>query len=130
MSSYIWIERNDQGERTVERRHADGRVELLSGPPRMRKHGAEGGYWQLSTSNGVVGPGALRKAQELDAKLGVPIDYVATETRNGRTAYKAAFTSAAEKRNWLKKHKRVDFDAGFRDPAPGDFRDQFPMEEQ
>jgi len=85
----------------------------------------EGGAWQLSESNGIVGNDeTLRSAKELDARLGAPIDYVAA----GRGRWKAKFDSREQKNHWLKVHKRVDPDAGYSDPAPGDFRGKFPGE--
>jgi hypothetical protein len=124
MNSYVIIHRKGDDAK-VERVFADGARVLLSEPPVGKVAGAEGGYWQLSESNGLIGPDAVRrKAEKLDAKLGVPIDYVPV----GRGRWKAGFKSKTEKRAWLTAHKRVDFDAGYRDPCPGDFRGQVPQE--
>lgn len=122
--SYIWIEKG-----RAERRFADGRRVPLDGVPVSKQYGPGGGYWQLSSSNGLMATQReLARAKRLDAKLGVPIDYVPVKSRGGRTIYRAGFESRAQKRAWLKAHRRVDFDAGYRDPAPGDFRGTVPQE--
>lgn len=67
---------------------------------------------QVSLSNAVA-PGDVKRAIEIDARLGVPIGY------NKRGL--AVFDSRAQKQRWLKAHRRVDHDAGYGDPAPGSF---------
>ena len=86
--------------------------------------GSDGQYWQLSTSNGCL-TSDVAKMREMDRAVGAPqIDYV--ETKAG--ICKAGFTGSGQKRRWLKAHKRVDSDAGYSDPCPGDFKSQVPQE--
>ena len=100
----------------------------------QRKHSGAGSKYQYSESNGFIGTEAdLRKHMAMDAKLGVQIRYVKAKERISRTgrkmaAYKAVFEGRPEKQRWLKAHKRVDFDAGYGDPVPGDFRKNTPPE--
>lgn len=75
----------------------------------------EQGFWQLSSSCGVPLK-QQKQAEKLDHELGVPVDYV----RRGEFV-QAGFSSPAQKRKWLRAHKWVDHDAGYRDPTPGDF---------
>ena len=112
----LWIEHKRNGTKLVTRKNYDtGQVDVLSdGVVKQVSSGREG-YWQLSVSNGVPSR-QLQKAKRIDHELGVPIDYV----QKGPMAM-AAFTSASQKRKWLRAHKRVDMDAGYRDPCPGDF---------
>lgn len=125
--SYVMIERR-HGEVTVTRYEA-GHREILAAPPRRKKAGAADGYWQQSKSNGFAGTEATkRKAMAVDAKLGVSIDYKPISSRGGKSAYVACFKSAREKNNWLRAHKRVDFDASYSAPAPGTFRGYVPQE--
>ena len=88
---------------------------LVKNQRRQRSQPGEQGYWQLSMSN-AVGVEQEAQARKIDAALGVPIDYV----KKGDTAL-AAFDSRPQKQKWLRAHKRVDHDAGYGDPAPGDF---------
>lgn len=118
--SYIFIVNG-----RAERRYVDGRCEPLTRSPRQVRYGRRDGVWQRSMANGVIGTAeTLRKARALDQKLGVPIEYHAE--RPG--VWSAEFQDRAEKRRWLRAHRRVDMDAGYRDPAPGDFRGQYPPE--
>ena len=120
--SYIWREHRADGSIKTERRHTNGRVEVLSHVRCVDTTNKQGGYWQRSTANGVVPHrGAIKRAMAADAKVGAPaIDY----DKQGR----ACFTSSVQKRQWMRAHKRVDLDAGYKDPCPGDFRDQYPPE--
>lgn len=79
---------------------------------RTKAKPADHGYWQRSLSCGVP-PHQIADAKAVDGQLGVSVDY----DHRGR----ACFTDAAHKRQWLKAHKWVDHDAGYRDPSPGDF---------
>jgi len=86
--------------------------------------GAKGSYWQLSTSNGCLASD-VEKMQEMDRAVGAPqIDYV--EVKPG--ICKAGFTGEPQKNEWLTRHKRVDADAGYSGPCPGDFKSQVPEE--
>lgn len=126
--SYFMRHKKADGTVVETARLATGAV--IEKKQRCTKGGrTQGGYWQLSQSNGILGTDAdLRKAVAMDRQLGVTIDYVKKKTRNGRSVWLAAFDSATQKRAWLKAHKRFDLDAGFRDPCPGDFRGQCPPE--
>jgi hypothetical protein len=85
-----------------------------------------GGYWQLSESNGVVGKASKRKAEKLDAQLGVGgrVNYVEVAPQ----VYRAGFGSAVDKNAWLRAHKRYDLDAGYSSPAPGTWQNSMPRE--
>lgn len=125
----IWRERKADGTEVVIRYDFEaGTEEVLQAPPRNRKETTgKRGYWQLSESNGIIGSKkTVKKAAALDAQLGVGsrVDYVQT----GPNAWKAGFRNKADKKAWLKAHKRVDLDAGYSDPAPGDFRGNVPNE--
>lgn len=114
----IWrVQKRDGSVRTYRKDYATGKIVAL-GRQARRPHAAEGGQWQLSTSCGVPIK-QLARAQEVDHELGCSIDYV----KRGPFAY-AAFKDAPEKRKWLRKHKWVDHDAGYRDPCPGDFTER------
>ena len=76
---------------------------------------SDGNYYQISSSNGVP-THQLAKAKFIDRQLGVPITYLT----DGALSY-AAFDNKSQKNRWLRAHKRVDHDAGYSDPAPGDF---------
>jgi hypothetical protein len=122
--SYLWVEHRKDGTTHVERRGLAGN-ESVAPPKRTRGRASQDGYWQKSSTNGVCGGEAIkRRAMALDAQLGVPIAYETT----GCGTYLACFKDGPQKRAWLKAHKRVDLDAGYRDPCPGDFRGQYPME--
>lgn len=131
--SYIIVERRN-GEVTVTRRIVGGGTEVLQSPPKVTKYGRSNGAWQHSRANGFVGDEkTLKKMMKLDAQLGVPINYrkthEATSARGNRNgAYVAEFTDRAQKRNWLKAHKRYDLDAGYRDPTPGTWQKSTPPE--
>lgn len=120
--SYIMRHARKDGSIKTERRHTNGRVEVLGVVRSVETTNKQDGYWQRSTANGVVPhKGEIKKAMALDKRLGAPaIDY----DKHGR----ACFRSAAEKRLWLRAHKRYDADAGYRDPCPGDFRKDCPPE--
>ena len=105
-----WIERK-AGKTKVTR------VDLATGKhlplKRVKKPRAGcGGYWQRSVSCGVP-QHQVRAAKKLDTELGVSIDY----DPSGR----ACFTSPTNKRAWMRAHRYVDHDAGYKDPCPGDF---------
>jgi hypothetical protein len=125
----IWIERKN-GVRTVTR------VDYETGDKKSvgRYVAGKEPQRQLSRSNGIVGTLAtLRAAQKRDAELGVSINYVKTHEKVGadgkkRCAWRAEFDSRSHKNNWLRKNERVDFDAGYSDPCPGDFADRYPHE--
>lgn len=93
-----------------------GTGKVMKSPPRQRTRAGQQGYWQLSISNAVP-LHQVEKAKRIDAELGVSIDYV----KKGHAAL-AAFNSPTEKRRWLRAHRRVDHDACYKDPCPGDFR--------
>jgi len=76
---------------------------------------SDGNYYQVSSSNGVP-THQVEKAKAVDRQLGVPITYL----QNGPLSY-AAFENRSQKNKWLRAHKRVDLDAGYSDPSPGDF---------
>ena len=125
----IWIERRN-GTTTVTA------VDYESGKrQRLSRHvvGKEP-QRQLSKSNGLVGTAAtLRAQQKLDAQLGVPINYVETHRKvnkfgNTVCAWRAEFNDRAHKNQWLRAHKRVDLDASYGDPTPGDFAGRYPQE--
>jgi hypothetical protein len=86
---------------------------------------------QLSRSNGIVGTQReLRAAMKRDAELGVSINYVKTHEKTNTfgkkvCTWRAEFNDRAHKNHWLRAHERVDLDAGFSDPCPGDFRDRY-----
>jgi hypothetical protein len=124
--SYLWIEHRKDGTTHVERRGLTGN-EVAVPPKRTRGRAAVNGCWQESDTNGFVGD-QRTKAQivALDATLGVPIEY----REVAPNVYRARFDDPAHKRKWLRAHKRVDLDAGYRDPCPGDFRGQYLMEGQ
>lgn len=91
----------------------------------------------LSASNGVMGTEAhLRAAMAQDAALGVDgcVRYIqSSSSRSNRTGeavgtWHAEFQSKADRNRWLRAHKRVDCDAGWHDPCPGDFRGSTPHE--
>lgn len=103
---------------------------------RRRIKGRNAEAHQLSMSNGIVGTEAMLKAQmAIDAKLGVPINYVKTHERvnyKGEkvAAYRAEFFGRSHKNRWLRAHGRFDADAGYGDPAPGythgKYQQEFP----
>jgi hypothetical protein len=102
---------------------ATGKKEVLS----KRTSGRNAEAHQLSRSNGIVGTQAtLDAAKKRDAELGVSIDYVQTHSKvNARGekvgAWRAEFNGRSHKNSWLRAHKRVDRDASYGDPCPGDF---------
>ena len=104
----------------VERHDKKGdKVESPATPPRIKRYGREGGYWLKSMSNGVAGGvNVLRKTQQIDARLGVPIDYEPC----GPGAWKACYKDVGQFRKWMRAHQRVSFDPGMGYPCPGDFR--------
>jgi len=74
---------------------------------------------QHSLSNGVL-PSQIPEAQAMDRRVGAPqIQY----DRRGR----AIFANRFDKNRWLRAHKRIDWDSGYSDPAPGTFRGQVPV---
>ena len=87
-----------------------------------------GEKYHRSLSNGVVGgPEALRKAQAMDAKLGVADKIRYVEIAPG--AYEARFKLGTDNQaEWMKAHKRVDHNAPCGIPCPGDFRRNVPGE--
>ena len=125
LGTYVWVERRADGTVVVERR---GDVqETLGKAPRIKRHGRSGGAWQYSKSNGIIGTQAdLKKQMAADAAAGVSINYRQTHAKVNRKGQKvgawvAEFGDKYEKARWLKAHHRVDFDAGYGDPCPGDF---------
>jgi hypothetical protein len=76
---------------------------------------SDGDYYQISSSNGVPAH-QVEQAKAVDRQLGVPITYL----QDGPIAY-AAFDDRSQKNKWLRAHRRVDHDAGYSEPAPGDF---------
>ena len=73
-----------------------------------------GGVWQRSLSNGCL-PHTIPRRMEEDARVGAPaIEY---DRKTGH----ALFEGPGQKNNWLRAHKRVDYDAGYNAPVPGDF---------
>ncbi len=76
---------------------------------------SDGNYYQISSSNGVP-THQVAQAKAVDRQLGVPITYLT----DGPISY-AAFDDKSQKNRWLRAHKRVDHDAGYSEPAPGDF---------
>lgn len=118
MDSWLWTEKG-----VTTRCFNDGTRVVLTERPRLTTVGPGNGAWQISQSNGFVGTmKEYKKAMEVDHNLGVPIEYLPVRGRNGNTAYNAVFADRLQKRRWLKAHKRVDHDACYGDPAPGDFR--------
>ena len=109
---------------------ATGKKEVLS----KRTSGRNAEAHQLSQANGIVGTQAtLDAAKKRDAELGVSIRYVPTHEKiNARgervCAWRAEFNGRSHKNRWLRAHKRVDRDAGFSDPAPGDFVGRYEQE--
>ena len=111
---------------TMIHRKRDGSVETTRHETRRTKlnfvhpsNRAKDKSRQLSISCGVPLP-QLAKAKIIDRKLGVSDEY---EVR-GAFAYKvfsAAPTVRQTKNRWLRAHRWVDHDAGYGDPAPGDF---------
>lgn len=125
----VWIERKN-GVKTVTRVDYDsGKKSVL-----MKHVVGKEPQRQLSRSNGIVGTEAtLRAAMKRDAVLGVSINYVKTHEKIGpngvkKCAWRAEFGRRSEKNQWLRAHQRVDLDAGYRDPCPGDFRGNYPVE--
>lgn len=118
----IWRERRADGTEEVVRYDFEaGTAELLSEPPPAAK------TRHNSQSNGIVGgPDALARAKAMDQKLGVAdrIRYVP----RGAGRYDAKFNNMTDRRAWLRAHKRIDFDAGYGDAAPGDYRRNTPPE--
>lgn len=80
---------------------------------------------QLSMTNGFIGTEAdLKRAKELDCKLGVPINYIPTHSSYNQQgektyAFRAEFENRTEKNRWLRKWGRFEKDACYSDPAPG-----------
>ena len=112
------IERRN-GETTV--RYVDYKTgEVLDGPPLVRHAQAE----TVSMSNGLcANERRLAHEKMLDARAGVSPEYLKTaETINHKgervAAYKMRFESRQQKNKWLRSRGRVDFDAGYGDPAP------------
>ena len=118
----IWRERRRDGTEEVLRYDFEaGTVEQLSGPPPAHKIRHD------SMSNGIVGgKRALARAKAMDAKLGV--DDMIRYVPRGGGRYDARFNSTANRRSWLRAHGRVDYDAGYGDPKPGDFSRNCPPE--
>ena len=116
----------------VERRGGDVKVTRWSGGDKSVLSGAQRNPRRAvspieSVSNGVCGGKAvLANAKAMDTKLGVAdrIDYQPV----GSGAYKAVFKNAADRSAWLRAHKRVDHNAGYSEPCPGDFRNMYAGE--
>jgi hypothetical protein len=110
--------------------YTTGKKEVLS----RRTSGRNAEARQLSQANGIVGTQAtLDAARKRDAELGVSINYVKThEKRNARgekvCAWRAEFTGRSNKNRWLRAHQRVDYDASYGDPTPGDFAGRYEQE--
>lgn len=81
-----------------------------------RPRPARMGYYRISSSNGVP-THQVPQAMKVDHELGVPITYIP----DGPISY-AAYDSPQQSVDWLRAHKRVNHDPGYRDPVPGDFR--------
>lgn len=121
--STIWIETRN-GEKTVTRVDYDtGKRTVLSKPPSVKpKRGLS------NPDNGVIGgPATLAKAKKLDADLGVADCVKYREVHSG--AYEAVYDSVSNYDKWMHAHKRVNFNAGHGTPCPGDFRGQYPTED-
>lgn len=113
--SYVFIHRKRDGSTEITRTHDDGRKELLAQEP---PPGCPRGH--LSTSNGIVGgPAAKRIHEKLDAELGIRdcVEYVPI----GHGAYKAKYEDIHNFDRWMRGRRRVNHDAGYGTPAPGDF---------
>lgn len=130
--SYVIIERRN-GDVKVTRRGDDGKAQVLADiPHRSRKANAR----TVSGSNGFIGDArVLADMKRLDAELGVgdKVKYIethASHTPDGRrvAAFRAEFDSRPDRKNWLRAHKRVDYDASYSDPTPGDFSGKAPRE--
>ena len=112
--NWTMIHRKRDGSVAITR-HQDGEATSKRGRfNRVKDMGR-----QLSMSCGVPLP-QLAKAKAIDRQLGVSDEY---EVR-GAFAYKVfspAPTVRQAKNRWLRAHRWVDHDAGYGDPAPGDF---------
>ena len=120
----IWRETKRDGSVEITRcDYETNEVELLdvSFNPMQRKAKER----QLSRTNGFIGTKAdLKKAMKVDAKLGVPIRYIATHKSHNQFgeetfAFRAEYKGRSHKNSWLRKTGRYDSDAGYSDPAPG-----------
>jgi len=79
------------------------------------------GCGRESLSNGVH-PKQIPQAKKLDAAVGAPYTDYNPETGD------AIFRDADHERNFFQAHQRVNRNAGYRDPCPGDFagrRDEY-----
>lgn len=108
----LWKIRS-HGETRCELRDYEKDTVTVVAQPSVKLRGGDRGA-RRSLSNGVH-PKQIPQAKRLDAIVGAP--YTEYDSVTGD----ALFSSAQHERDWLKAHQRVNRNAGYRDPCPGDF---------
>ena len=120
MSAVFWTERRNGKSTTV-------RVDYATGECAKAKLEYARKREIVSLSNGICGGrAALAEAKEMDRRLGVSDKIEYRPMGNG--AYAAVFANPKDKNAWMRANRRVDFNAGYGDPCPGDFRNKYPQE--